>query len=241
MPLRNTTKARSPDPPKRKPEIHLKTFFASAVKTALTGHKHMKSICVYCGSSAGIRPEYKNAALALAKALSERGMGLVYGGGDVGLMGIVARESLRLGCGVEGVITKDLFKREVAFKELPTLHVVESMHERKALMAKLADGFIAMPGGLGTFDEFFEAITWTQLGIHLKPCGLLNTCGYYTPLISFLEHAVKEGFICTGSLSALHSSSEPGELLDFMAKFKPGQMPDKAKAALAIELGSRKG
>ena len=198
----------------------------------------MKNVCVYCGSSPGNRPEYKQIALALAMALHERGMGLVYGGGSVGLMGAVAREALRLGCPVEGVITQDLFQREVAFKSLPNLKVVGSMHERKALMAKLADGFVALPGGLGTLDEFFEALTWTQLGIHAKPCGLLNICGYYASLANFLNHAVTEGFICETGLSALFSDSDPARLLDAMAAFQPGQIPDKAKFVLALEHGS---
>ncbi len=200
----------------------------------------MRSICVYCGSSYGARQEYKDAAAALAKALHERGMGLVYGGGDVGLMGVVAREALRLGCEVSGVITRDLFKREVAFKELPDLRVVDTMHERKALMASLADGFIALPGGLGTLDEMFEAMTWTQLGIHAKPCGFLNVCGYYTPLMDFLAHAVKEEFICEASLSCALCDSDPAALLDAMLSFKPGRIPDKAKLVLAMERGSRR-
>ena len=199
----------------------------------------MKRLCVYCGSSYGSRPEYKEAALSLAKALRERDLGLVYGGGDVGLMGVVAREALTLGCEVTGVITRDLFEREVAFKDLPDLRVVGSMHERKALMAKLSDGFIAMPGGLGTMDEIFEAMTWTQLGIHAKPCGFLNVEDYYTPLMKFLAHAVNEGFICEDSLSCAVCDSDPSDLLDAMLSFKPGHMPDKAKLVLAMERGSK--
>ena len=201
----------------------------------------MKNICVYCGSSYGSRVEYKDAAIALAHALHERNIGLVYGGGDVGLMGAIARESLKLGSPVVGVITKDLFKREVALNALPDLRVVETMHERKALMSKLSDGFIAMPGGLGTLDEMFEAMTWTQLGIHAKPCGFLDVCGYYAPLMKFLEHSVKEGFICKESLSALYMDSDARHLLDVMSSFKPEHIPDKAKIVLAMERGGHKG
>lgn len=200
----------------------------------------MKRVCVYCGSSYGARPEYKDAAIALAGALSRRGLGLVYGGGDVGLMGVVAREALRLGCEVSGVITEDLFEREVGFRDLPDLRVVAGMHERKALMAKLSDGFIALPGGLGTMDEIFEAMTWTQLGIHTKPCGFLDVSGYYAPLMGFLAHAVKEKFICEDSLSCMLCDSDPEALLDGMLAFKPGHIPDKAKLALALERGSRR-
>ena len=199
----------------------------------------MKRICVYCGSSAGGSPEYKEAAIGLAHELRKRELGLVYGGGAVGLMGVIAREAMKIGCPVEGVITRDLNEREVGLKELPNLHVVETMHERKAMMARLSDAFIALPGGLGTLDEFFEAITWTQLGIHAKPCGLLNVKGYYEPLMKFLSHAVKEGFICEASLAALRMAPEPDTLLDAIADFKPGRIPDKAKLVLALERGSR--
>ncbi len=198
----------------------------------------MKNICVYCGSSPGNRPEYKQAALELAGALHERNLGLVYGGGSVGLMGAVAREALKLGCEVKGVITRDLWVREVGFNELPELEIVETMHERKALMAQLSDGFIALPGGLGTLDEMFEAITWTQLGIHVKPCGLLNVCDYYMPLMKFLNHSVSEGFICGSSLSALFSDTDPGHLLDAMKSFKACEVPDKTKLAIELEMGS---
>lgn len=198
----------------------------------------MKYVCVYCGSSAGKRLEYKQLALGLANAMHERGLGLVYGGGAVGLMGAVAREALKLGCEVKGVITHDLFEREVGLKELPDLKIVDTMHERKALMAQLADGFIALPGGLGTLDEIFEAMTWTQLGIHQKPCGFLNVCDYYTPLMKFLSHSVSEGFICESSLSALFSDTDPGCLLDAMESFRACEVPDKAKLAIELEMGS---
>ncbi len=200
----------------------------------------MKKLCVYCGSSPGGSREYEDAALALARAMAERGIGLVYGGGSVGLMGVVAREALRLGVEVSGVITKDLFKREVAFKELPDLRIVETMHERKAVMAKLSDGFVAMPGGLGTLDEIFEAMTWTQLGIHVKPCGFLDTRAYYTSLMDFLRHAVEEKFIAEASLSSMSVDADPGRLLDSMNAFKGSRIPDKAKLVLAMERGSRR-
>ena len=200
----------------------------------------MKRICVYCGSSAGGRPAYAESARGLVRALRERGLGLVYGGGDVGLMGVVAREALQLGVEVTGVITRELFRREVAFRALPDLRVVDGMHERKALMARLADGFVALPGGLGTLDEIFEALTWSQLGIHGKPCGFLDVCGYYAGLTGFLAHAVAEGFLCQGSLACLFCEAEPETLLDAMLAFRSSRMPDKIALALAVERGSRR-
>jgi len=155
----------------------------------------MKRICVFCGSSAGRNPAYRDAAEALGRLLAREGIGLVYGGSSVGLMTAVADAALAAGGEVIGVIPHSLVAKEIAHPGLSALHVVGTMHERKALMAELADGFVALPGGMGTFDEFFEVVTWAQLGIHVKPCGLLNVGGYYDRLTAFLDHAVAEGFV----------------------------------------------
>jgi len=155
----------------------------------------MKSLCVYCGSSSGITPNYADAARKLAQALVERKIALVYGGGNVGLMGIIADEAMRLGGHVTGVIPKALVRKEVGHRQISELHVVENMHERKAMMADLAEGFIAMPGGIGTLEELFEVMTWAQLGFHDKPIGVLNVDGYYDALLAFLQHTVQQGFL----------------------------------------------
>jgi uncharacterized protein (TIGR00730 family) len=152
-------------------------------------------VCVYAGSQSGSRPEYAAAAQALARQLSAAGLGIVYGGGKVGLMGVLADTAIGLGANVIGVIPRHLEQREVAHRGLSELRVVGSMHERKALMASLAEAFVALPGGIGTLEELTEMLTWAQLGLHHKPCGLLNVCGYYDPLIAFLEGAVREGFL----------------------------------------------
>ena len=154
-----------------------------------------RNLCVFCGSSLGARPAYDQAARQLGRELVRRGIGLVYGGGNVGLMGVLADTVLEAGGQVVGVIPKALMAREVGHRGLPDLRVVKSMHERKALMAELADGFVAMPGGMGTLEEFFEVTTWAQLGFHSKPCALLNVNGYFDPLLRLLDHAVAEGFI----------------------------------------------
>ena len=155
----------------------------------------MKRIAVYCGSSKGVRPEYASAAQALGVRLARERIELVYGGGKVGLMGILADAVLAHGGHVIGVIPEQLVSREVAHEKLPDLRVVKTMHERKALMAELADGFIALPGGFGTFEEFFEILTWAQLGWHHKPFGLLDVAGFYRQLQEFLDHSRNEGFI----------------------------------------------
>src|SRR3954453_1310807 len=155
----------------------------------------MKRICVFCGSNPGRRPEYAEAAREMGRVLVERGLGLVYGGGKVGLMGIVADTVLAGGGEVLGVIPEALMAREGGHAGLTQLRVVATMHPRKALMAYLADGFVAMPGGFGTFEEFCEVLTWSQLGIHKKPCGLLNIEDYYTPLLAMFDHAVAERFV----------------------------------------------
>jgi hypothetical protein len=155
----------------------------------------MKRVCVFCGSNAGIRPEYGIAAQGVAAALARRGLGLVFGGGKVGLMGVIADSMLRAGGEVIGVIPQSLVAREVAHRGITDLRVVDTMHQRKALMNELSDAFIALPGGFGTLDEFFEILTWSQLGIHGKPVGLLNVAGYYDSLLAMLDHAVTERFL----------------------------------------------
>src|ERR1039458_6561890 len=155
----------------------------------------MRRICVFCGSSQGSRPEYRAATEEMAEELARRNIGLVYGGGNVGLMGVLADAVLRAGGEAVGVIPAPLMAREVGHKGLTKIHVVHSMHERKALMADLSDAFVALPGGFGTLDEFCEEITWTQLGLHAKPCGILNVLGFYTPLLAMFDHAVEERFL----------------------------------------------
>jgi uncharacterized protein (TIGR00730 family) len=181
----------------------------------------MKRICVFCGSSPGLRPEYEAAARAMGRALVERGAGLVYGGARVGLMGAVADEVLRGGGEAIGVIPRALMDREVAHGGLTALHVVDTMHQRKQLMADLSDGFVAMPGGFGTFEEFCEVLTWSQLGFHPKPCGLLNVAGYYAPLLAMFDHAVAEAFVKPVHRALVLDETEPRALLDRMAAFVP--------------------
>jgi hypothetical protein len=181
----------------------------------------MKRVCVYCGSNPGTRPEYREAAAHLGRLLAEQGLGLVYGGGGVGLMGVVADAVLAAGGEVIGVMPSALIAREVGHKGLSDLRVVESMHERKALMVQLADGFLAMPGGIGTMDELFEVWTWAQLGSHHKPCAVLNVAGYYTPLLTFLDHMVDNGFLRAEHRRQLLVDEEPASLLDRMRTYVP--------------------
>lgn len=173
----------------------------------------MARICVFCGSTHGRRPAYAAAAQALGQAIAAGGHSLVYGGGNVGLMGVVADAAMAAGAEVTGVIPHTLMAREIGHRGVTTLHVVESMHERKALMADLSDAFIAMPGGVGTFEELFEAITWTQLGLHRKPCGLLNVDGFYDGLLTFLDTTWAEGFIKPETRAILIAGTDPAELL----------------------------
>ena len=181
---------------------------------------NIKKICVYCGSSAGKDPDYARAAVALGQALCNRSIGLVYGGAAVGIMGTVADAVLEKGGEVIGVIPKSLAVKEVAHPNLAELHVVASMHERKAMMAELADGFIALPGGWGTLEETFEILTWAQLGFHDKPCGLLNINGYYDGLIGFLENAFEQQFVSELYRPMLITSNEPASLLDQFASYQ---------------------
>lgn len=177
----------------------------------------MRNVCVFCGSSPGARPVYAEAAREMGRLLAARNLGLVYGGGAVGLMGIVADAVLDAGGAVVGVIPQALADREIAHRGLTELHVVQSMHQRKALMASRADVFVAMPGGFGTYEEFFEAVTWTQLGVHRKPCGLLNVEGFYDPLIQFLDLAEHERFVRPSHRATVVAEATPDALLDRLA------------------------
>lgn len=176
----------------------------------------MRRLCVFCGSHVGARESYARAARELGSLLAGRGIGLVYGGGRVGLMGILADAALAGGGEVIGVITQGLLDREVGHGGLTELLVVETMHERKALMARLADGFVALPGGIGTLDELFEIWTWRQLGIHDKPLALLSVEGYFEPLVNTVDHLVTEGFLSASTRRALALVSEPGELMAYL-------------------------
>jgi uncharacterized protein (TIGR00730 family) len=180
-----------------------------------------RRVCVYAGSESGSRPEYAAAAVALTRALVARGQGIVYGGGRVGLMGVVADTTLDAGGEIIGVIPRHLEEREVAHSRLTELRVVGSMHERKALMASLADAFIALPGGIGTLEELIEMITWARLGLHEKPCGLLNVHGYYDPLIAFLDGAVTEGFLPARHRGLLRVETDPAALIDALLAPEP--------------------
>jgi len=180
----------------------------------------MHRICVFAGSNVGVRPEYAEAASTLGRELVKRGLGLVYGGASVGLMGVIADTMLSEGGEVIGVLPHGLFLRELPHKGLTEVHEVASMHERKALMADLADGFIAIPGGFGTFDELFEIVTWAQLGLHNKPVGVLNVAGYFEPLQALIQHASREGFIPRVHLSLLLFEDDPNLLLDHFAHYR---------------------
>jgi uncharacterized protein (TIGR00730 family) len=182
-------------------------------------------LCVFAGSSVGGRPEYAAAARALAAELTRRGLGLVYGGGCVGLMGVLADGVLAAHGEVIGVIPRPLAAREIAHRGLTELRVVESMHERKAIMAELADGFIALPGGLGTFEETLEILTWSQLGIHRKPVGVLNVSGYYDGLLKLLASAVREGFAKREYVGLLLFADTPADLLDLFERWTPPDTP----------------
>ena len=182
---------------------------------------NMKRIAVYCGSNQGVRPEYAAAAQALGALLAREKIELVYGGGMVGLMGIVSDAVLKHGGHVIGVIPEKLVIKEVVHEKLPDLRVVKTMHERKALMAELADGFIALPGGYGTFEEFFEVLAWGQLGWHQKPFGLLDIAGFYRPLLEFLDHTMHEGFIRAKHRELVIAENDAEKLLHRMKTHRP--------------------
>jgi hypothetical protein len=179
----------------------------------------MHRICVYCGSRPGARPEYLAAARELGALIARENLTLVYGGAEVGLMGAVAQAALDAGGEVIGVIPERLVQREIALTTVTDLRVVASMHERKALMAELADGFIALPGGFGTAEEFFEALAWAQLDLHRKPCGLLNVCGYYDDLLAFFTRTVKERFVPATHRSLVLAEETPAALLAAMRAY----------------------
>jgi uncharacterized protein (TIGR00730 family) len=179
----------------------------------------LRRVCVFCGSKHGVRPEYTEAARAMGTALAAGGIGLVYGGGRVGLMGVVADAVLAASGEVIGVIPDHMSDREIAHFGITDLRVVGSMHERKALMYELSDGFVALPGGLGTLEELFEITTWSQLGLHAKPTGLLDVAGFYTPLVRFLDQLVTEGFVAERHRRLLRVADKPSALLEQLAAF----------------------
>jgi uncharacterized protein (TIGR00730 family) len=181
----------------------------------------MKRVCVFCGSSAGSRPEYRACAEELGAELTRRKIGLVFGGGNVGLMGTIADSVLKAGGEAIGVIPEHLMTREIGHKQLAKLHIVRSMHERKAMMADLSDAFIALPGGFGTLEEFCEVLTWSQLGLHEKPCGIVNVLGYYTPLLRMLDHTVEERFLKPQNRALVLSRDTPAKLLDEFEDWRP--------------------
>jgi uncharacterized protein (TIGR00730 family) len=185
----------------------------------------VKRLCVFAGSSSGARSAYAAAARDLAGELVRRGLGLVYGGGSVGLMGALADAALAAGGEVIGVIPRPLATRELAHPGLTALHVVESMHERKALMASLVDGFVALPGGFGTLEEALETVTWSQLGIHRKPLGLLNVEGYWEALRAMVAHAVGEGFVRPEYVGLMVFADAPASLLDALGAWRPPDVP----------------
>lgn len=181
----------------------------------------LSSVAVYCGSNLGGDPAYAATATSLGRLLARRGIRLVYGGGQVGLMGAVSDAVLAAGGDVYGVITRALEAREIAHPGLATLKVVETMHERKTEMADAADAFVMLPGGYGTFDEFFEVVSWTQLGIHHKPCGVLDVGGFFAPLSSLLDEATKRRFIHPAHRDMVLMDSDPGRLLDRLSAWTP--------------------
>ncbi|MBN1486932.1 MAG: TIGR00730 family Rossman fold protein [Anaerolineae bacterium] len=193
----------------------------------------MKRICVFCGSSPGARRDYVQAAVSLGQKLAENEITLVYGGAIVGVMGKLAQATLDAGGHVIGVIPKGLMDMEVAFTNLPDLRVVNTMHERKALMAELSDGFIALPGGLGTLEELFEILTWANLGIHRKPCGLLNVSSYYDKLLGFLDYMVEEKFVNTAQRAMVLVAEHPGALIERFRDYVP---PNADKAAWILKM-----
>jgi uncharacterized protein (TIGR00730 family) len=184
----------------------------------------MKRVCVFCGSSTGIRTVYREAARALGIALAQRGEELVFGGGRVGLMGVLADAVLAAGGRAIGVIPEALVAKELAHRGLTELRVVDSMHQRKALMADLSDAFLALPGGFGTLEEYCEVLTWAQLGLHAKPCGLLNVAGFYDGLLELFDHAVSEQFVSGPHRLLVLVEQDPQRLLDLLAGYRAAQV-----------------
>ena len=190
----------------------------AAEQSSLT---RVERICVFCGASPGARPEYRAATAELARMLTADGIGVVFGGGGVGLMGALADAVLAEGGEITGVIPRSLVDREIAHRDVSDMRVVGSMHERKALMADLADAFVALPGGIGTLEELFEVYTWAQLGLHQKPCALLNVEGYYDDIADFLRHAVAERFLREETRELLMVESDPATLIERLHSFEP--------------------
>jgi len=183
--------------------------------------KHLSALCVFCGSNLGADPAYAESARRMGRLLAERGVKLVYGGGRVGLMGALADAALEAGGTVVGVIPDALRRREMAHEGLTDLRVVQTMHERKQLMADLSDGFVALPGGFGTFEEFCEVLTWSQLGLHAKPCGLLNVKRYYAGLLALFDHAEAQQLLQPRNRAMVIAESEPDALLDALQRYRP--------------------
>lgn len=181
----------------------------------------IRRLAIFCGSNPGVRPDYVDAARSLGRLLAQRGIGVVYGGSNVGLMAALADAMQGERGDIIGVIPRMLVEREVANTALSDLRIVDSMHQRKAMMVELADGFIALPGGIGTLEEFFETWTWAQLGMHAKPCGLLNVAGYFDPLLEFLDHAVAERFVRDVHRSMVVVESDPTALLARFESYEP--------------------
>ncbi len=191
------------------------------------GAVSMKTICVFAGSNPGVNDVYKQKAVELGAYMAEQRIRLVYGGSRIGLMGAIADEVLRCGGQVVGVMPKGLFRGEVVHQELTELIEVAGMHERKAKMSELADGFIAMPGGFGTYEELFEVLCWAQIGIHQKPIGLYQVNGYFEPLLEMVKYTVQEGFSNESHLELLHASSQPEELISQMTTYQPPSLQQK--------------
>lgn len=181
----------------------------------------MKRICVFCGSNRGNRAVFAEAVAALGRALARRGVGVVYGGGGVGLMGVLADAALECGGDVIGVLPQALGTREIAHPRVEDIRIVSSMHERKMVMAQLSDGFVAAPGGYGTLEELFEQLTWNQLGLHRKPCGLLNVAGYFDPLLAFLDSSTAHAFIRPEHRETLAVAATPEGLLEALSAYRP--------------------
>jgi len=192
----------------------------------ITVEDEVRSVCVFCGSNTGRGEAYAEAARALARSLARCGLRLVYGGGGIGLMGVLADAALAAGVHVTGVTPRRLLERELVHRNLSALHVVDSMHERKALMAELAQAFIALPGGFGTLDELFEALTWTQLGYHRKPCGLLDVDGFFDRLADYLDHAVRERFVTREHRDMLIVEGDPDLLIE---RLREARLPEVGK------------
>jgi hypothetical protein len=181
----------------------------------------MNRVSVFCGASTGAKPEYERLARRLGSTLVDQNLGLVYGGGNVGLMGTIADEVLRRDGYVIGVIPRALVAKELAHSGLTDLRIVNSMHERKAMMAELCDAFVAMPGGFGTLEEFVEVLTWSQLGLHRKPCALLNVSGFFDPFLKFIDHMVREGFVSEEAAGLVLSDSDPERLIGKIRAWRP--------------------